>query len=299
MSRAPSGPGLPEARLAVVGDVHRRFDGADAQALDAGGYDAVLFVGDLAGYRWQEAHAVAGAIARLRTPAFVVPGNHDAALLPHLASEVFDWPRLRRVSGRGMARRVARLRAALGPATLCGLSAHPLPVRGGALHLVAGRPHSMGGPRLAFPRYLGPDLGVRSIDEAAARLRDLVDASPADRALLFLAHNGPRGLGARRDDPWGCDFRPEEGDWGDADLEAAVRHAVAQGRRVAAVVAGHMHHALRGGGTRRTEGLLAGVPCFNAAQVPRHRRGPGRRRASHHLRLELGPDGAVATPVWS
>ncbi len=26
--------------------------------------------------------------------------------------------------------------------------------------------------------------------------------------LIFLAHNGPTGLGGQKDDIWGCDFRP-------------------------------------------------------------------------------------------
>ena len=55
-----------------------------------------------------------------------------------------------------------------------------------------------------------------------------------------------------------------------------------------AVVAGHMHHRLKGGGERRWLVERAGVLYVNAARVPRID-GDGRR---YHVRLET--DGETA-----
>jgi uncharacterized protein (TIGR04168 family) len=75
------------------------------------------------------------------------------------------------------------------------------------------------------------------MQESAGALLRLVD-QVSTPTLLILAHNGPRGLGNRAHDIWGCDFRDEEGDWGDPDLEVAVARAVERGLR-AVIVAGH------------------------------------------------------------
>ena len=53
------------------------------------------------------------------------------------------------------------------------------------------------------------------------------------------------------------------------DLTAAIAHACARGRAPAAVIAGHMHWALRGGGARREQLERDGILYFNAARVPR------------------------------
>jgi len=290
-------------RLALVGDIHLHFDDEDVAQLDDAGYDAVLFTGDLSDWDWRDGLLVARRIARLRTPAFVVPGNHDAVWATQILAEVLGWGQgVRSVLGVGQGRRVAALREALAPAVLGGFDAHRVPLSSGAITLICGRPHSMGGPRLSFPGYLGRAFGCHGLDDAAGRLRRLVDGRPREDALLFLAHNGPAGLGADRAAPCGCDFRPEEGDWGDPDLATALEHAVAQGRRVLGVLAGHMHHRLRGGGRRRTRGRLLGVPVVNAAEVPRHRPGPdaggppGLRR--HHVRIEIDGDDLRAEDVW-
>ena len=75
-------------RLALIGDVHLRFDADDVRALDGAGYDAVLFAGDLAGYAHRGGLRTARAIASLRTPAIVIPGNHDGAHPQQLLAEV-------------------------------------------------------------------------------------------------------------------------------------------------------------------------------------------------------------------
>jgi uncharacterized protein (TIGR04168 family) len=278
-------------RIAVVGDVHLAWDDQDVSALDGAGYDLVLFVGDLAGYGAEGAVRVARSIAKLRTPALVMPGNHDAVTTAQLGSEVFYTSSLMREAlAVGMARRVKRLRLALGPVPLCGYSLH----RFGALCVLAARPHSIGGPRLGFRRYLRQRFGVATLADSSARLCELFDAVALGEDIIVLAHCGPCGLGDTRDAIYGNDFRPEQGDWGDPDLADALAHAANSGKSVRAVVAGHMHHHLRGGGQRTWQLERDGVLHVNAARVPRRKR-TGER---HHVRLTLRPGELSATPVW-
>jgi uncharacterized protein (TIGR04168 family) len=280
-------------RIAVIGDVHLSFGDADVRHLNGAGYDLVAFVGDLAGYRHGGGVEVARAIGALRGPTLVIPGNHDATHVVHLAAEAFLLHRLRGALGGRQHRRAAALRRALGPAELCGYSVHPFETHG--LSVIAARPHTMGGPHLAFRRYLQQAHGVSTLEQSAARLCALVDRAPHER-IVFLAHNGPTGLGGRRDDIWGCDFRREEGDFGDEDLRLAIAHARASGRRVLAVLAGHMHHAVKGGGVRRWQLERDGVLYVNAARVPRIFRENG-RLVRHHVRVSIEGDGATAEPV--
>jgi uncharacterized protein (TIGR04168 family) len=297
-------PDVRPARLAVLGDVHLAFDAVDVRLLDAAGYDAILFVGDLAGYRQSGGLAVARIIATLRTPAFVIPGNHDAVTPAQLAAEVVESTAavdaLERVPfGEGQEARVAALAAALrGPrgtgAILGGYSHHRLEAPGIApIDLVMGRPHSFGGARLSFAPYLSRAFGVRSLADSTAHLDALLGQCSAERTVV-LAHNGPAGLGASRADPFGCDFRRGEGDHGDPDLAQALARARARGAPIAAVVAGHMHHALRGGGMRGWLGSRDGTLVVNAARVPRVRRDGGR----HHVCLTIDGARAEATEVW-
>lgn len=278
----------------MVGDVHLQWDDRDVGHLDGAGYDLVAFVGDLAGYR-HDARGVAGSIARLATPAFVIPGNHDGVSLPHLAAETLERPRLARVLGGGQHRRCKSLREALAPVPLAGYSLHEARRDDLAVSVVAGRPHSQGGGFFAFARYLEQAFGVTSLQSSAERLCRLVDEAPHER-LIFVAHNGPSGLGDRRHDIWGCDFRREEGDFGDVDLRAAIEHAQRVGKRVLAVAAGHMHHRIKGGGERRWLVERDGVLYVNAARVPRiERSASGELR--WHVRLETDGERASAELV--
>ena len=272
-------------RLAVVGDVHGCFDAVDAQQLAAGGYDRILFVGDLAAFTHRSGMAAARCIAPLADRALVLFGNHDGVLFRQLVAEAKGHRVRARILGVGMKRRVAALTRALGGVPLCGYSRHELRRGDWALTLIAARPHSMGGPRLGYPHHLARAFGVSSLEESAWRLRALVDAAEAPD-LFFLAHNGPTGLGAARDDLFGCDFHPEEGDWGDADLRDAIDYAASCGKRVRAVVAGHMHHELKEGGQRRSSANRDGTLYLNVARVPRiESASAGRRR--HHVVLTL------------
>jgi len=275
-------------RIAIVGDIHGHWSPEDVDQLDHLAYDAVVVVGDLAGLRFAPTLGVARGLAQLTTRTIVVPGNHDATHPAQLLAEVTGAPRLGDPLATAQARRLDTLKTALGPCELGAYSLHRI----GEITLVAARPHSMGGPTLSFAAHLHAVWGIDSLEASARRLCALVDEAPTEH-LVFVGHNGPTGLGDRRDDIWGCDFRRAEGDWGDADLRAAIDHARETGRRVAAVCAGHMHRRVRGGGQRTAQRRQDGTLYVNAAEVPRVREG---RR--HHVALELLDGPARATDRW-
>jgi uncharacterized protein (TIGR04168 family) len=282
-------------KLAVIGDVHLRWDGRDVAYFRDAGYERILFVGDLAAYSHRAALEVARSIAALGSRALVLPGNHDGIHAGQLVAEMTGRLGVSYALGGGQARRCREIAAALGDAELCGYSRHTVRGPAGPLTIVAARPHSMGGSYIAYRRYLEERFGVGTLAGSADRLRSLVDGSE-DGALVFLAHCGPSGLGTRRADIWGCDFRRAEGDWGDEDLRLAVAHATARGRRVLAVVAGHMHHAVKGGGLRPWSLERDGVLYVNAARVPRIFRCEG-RQVRHHIALEVGAEAVTAREV--
>ena len=293
---APDDASRPRAAdIAVVGDVHLQWDAEDAAYFRDAPYACVLFVGDLAGYSHRGGLGVARSIAGLGRRALVLPGNHDGIHVGQLVAEVVRERRLARLLDRGQERRCAALRAALGDATLCGYSLHHVATAVGPLGVVAARPHSMGGSYIAYEGYIGRRFGVRSVEASARCLQSLVDRCPHER-LLFLAHCGPTGLGAGRADIWGCDFKAEEGDWGDEDLRRAIAHARGRGKQVLAVIAGHMHHAVKNGGRRPWSVEHDGVLYVNAARVPRIFR-DGEDVVRHHVALRITGKGARAVEV--
>lgn len=282
-------------KLAVIGDVHGLFDEADIAYLNASDYAGVLFVGDLGNYRDGGDLTVARRIAQLTKPSWVIPGNHDAVHLAQLLAEVVRRPNAATLWARRQGRRVAALEAALGPSKLVGYNVVTLETDGDAIDMIVGRPHAMDGGKLSFGAYLGEHFGVTTLEQSAIRLKELVEQSTHQR-LLFLAHNGPAGLGAARHDIWGCDFLPGAGDWGDPDLRVAIDHARTLGKTVLAVVAGHMHHRLKGGGNRTWTVQHDGILHVNAARVPRIMRRDG-THLHHHIELRLDAQPS-ATEHW-
>ncbi|MEZ4369853.1 MAG: metallophosphoesterase [Polyangiaceae bacterium] len=264
---APRDSPDPPIRIAVVGDIHAFWGPPDVEYFNQSDYDLVLFVGDLGGYTVGGTLKVARSIARLEKPALVLPGNHDAITPAQLAAEISGVGSLIELASGGEERRRRELAEALGPVPLVGYSLHRFRFRTQTLSIVAARPHSFGGPRLAFRPLMKRAFGVTSLEESETRLKQLVD--DASNELLFLAHNGPTGLGEARESIWGCDFRRNAGDFGDPDLRGALTYATSQGKRVRAVLAGHMHHALKGGGDRTWLEEAAGTYYVNAARVPR------------------------------
>ena len=272
-------------KIAIVGDVHLHFNQRDVEYFNQSDYSLILFVGDLINYRSTGLAAMGKLLGQLEAPTYFIPGNHDGTSLGQLVAEVVDQPWLRTITSLGSTTRVRSMEERLSNITTCGYSLHPFEINGLTFDMVAARPHAMGGGKLSFPRQLKNKFGIASMAESSQRLIELVDQSTAKR-ILFLAHNGPAGLGAKRHDIWGCDFRKGEGDFGDPDLQAAIKYAITQGKEVCAVVAGHMHHALKGGGTRKWHQERDQVHYINAARVPRIEREEN-NWIHHHVRLEL------------
>jgi uncharacterized protein (TIGR04168 family) len=284
-------------RLGIVGDVHLAFGPKDVSSLDRAGYDAVLFVGDLAGYSHRGAIKVGKYIAALKAPTFVLPGNHDCMTAQQMFAEMMGHQATISMVSGGEEARVAELRAAIGSAILTGYAVHEI----GAISIIAARPHSFGGPSFAFKPYLSRAFGITNLDASGARLCDLVDEAEAEQ-LIFFAHNGPTGLGSARDAIWGCDFKRQGGDFGDQDLRDAIDHARARGKNVLAVVAGHMHRQLRGSGPARERPAFlrdeAGTLFINAARVPRVFKHPETKaELRHHVMLRIEGERAEAEDV--
>jgi uncharacterized protein (TIGR04168 family) len=275
-------------RIAIVGDVHHRWTDDDTAWFSAGDQDLVVVIGDLAGFRFSGTRRIAERLSEVTRPLLLIPGNHDASHAVQLLGESIARPALGRPFVGVQSRNLTALHEAVAPHPIGAYSLHPV----GDVTVVAGRPHSMGGPHLSFAPHLLATWGIDSLEASTERLKALVDAAPTEE-LLFVAHNGPAGLGATRTDIWGCDFRREEGDWGDPDLAAAIAHAKATGRRVRAVVGGHMHRRIRGGGEREARKTVDGTLYVNAAEVPRIT-----DRGHHHVALTLTADTTTAEDRW-
>jgi uncharacterized protein (TIGR04168 family) len=252
-------------KLAVIGDIHLAWTEADTAYFNESDHDAILFVGDIYNYSLQRGLRAAAELASLDKPALLVPGNHDAVHPAQLAAEITRRQSLIRITSWGHTQRVQELREVVGGVQVGGYSVHHL---GEGVDVIVGRPHSMGGSSLSFQPHLIEAYGVHTLEESIERLKTCVDDSSAS-TVLFLAHNGPTGLGERRNDIWGCDFRREEGDFGDSDLRVAIDYARERGKRVLAVIAGHMHHRIRGGGQRSWYERRDDILYVNAARVPR------------------------------
>lgn len=266
------------ATLLVVGDVHDQWRDEDRAFIERSGADLTLFVGDLG----DENAALVARLAAIDAPKVFMLGNHDA------------WQSFSR-----KAPTVALLDSlsALGAEHMA-YSLRELPQAG--MTLIGARPFTWGGPSLRSPELYEKLYAVRDHRESAARIA-AVAARAAHHDLLILAHNGPTGISLHARDIWGKDFgRQPGGDWGDRDLELAIEAIERSGRRVRAVVAGHMHDRLfHPRGKRRDRFVRRHDTLFvNSAVVPRLRVEDGRELA-HYVRLTLA-DGDVRAleEIW-
>ena len=274
---------MSELRIGVVGDLHTHWDEVDVAHFDRSDYDLVFFTGDLGGGTASSSLRIARVMSRLRKQALVMPGNNDTGDIAELAAEL--------THRRGI-RKLAAIRSGLEPGSsdmedlgirLCGYTLHRHTRGPVDLTIVAARPHSMGGPELSFPEHMQASYGIDSLEASRARLFALLDEVETEN-VVFFSHNGPTGLGNEPHDMWGCDFRPGGGDWGDPDLAAAIDYARHIGKRVLAVVAGHMHLETKHGRERPWQVEKLGTLYINAARVPRIF---AREAATHRHHVEL------------
>lgn len=136
---------------------------------------------------------------------------------------------------------------------------------------------------------------MESLEHSTERLVGLVEEADADQ-LIFLAHNGPLGLGEEPHDMWGCDFKEDGGDWGDPDLSAAIGHARSTGRQVLAVIGGHMHLRTKHGTERPWLAEQDGTLYINAARVPRIYSGSD-DVYRHHVSVTISDAGLAAEEI--
>ncbi|MEM8563174.1 MAG: metallophosphoesterase [Pseudomonadota bacterium] len=248
-------------RIGVVGDLHSHFDEIDVHQLNEQGYDLIFFTGDLGGGAQGSSLHMARIMSDLDGPVLVMPGNNDTVDITELGAELLHR------HGLHMIRAIATHHEEPGDIGLCGYSHHPIEVGNRHVSLIAARPHSMGGPNLSFADHLAQTYNIHSLAESASRLNSLIDEAHSE--IIFLAHNGPYGLGGEPNDIWGCDFKAGAGDWGDTDLAEAIDYALSANKRVLAVVAGHMHLMTKQKVERPWKVASNGVEYINAARVPR------------------------------
>lgn len=284
-------------QIALIGDVHRQFNQHDISQFNQSSYDYLLCTGDLANLWHWEGLRAAKIMAQLQKPTLIIPGNHDTLTLPQLVAEIKQWPLWsRKMLAWGQPLLLRQWQRALGGVQVGGYSVHPVPGVND-LAVVVGRPFGMGGSILHCQPQLKRQFGLGTLAESAAKLCQLVAQTPQHQ-LIFLAHNGPTGLGSRRDSIWGKDFKPPAEDFGDSDLREAIDFAQQRGKTVLAVVAGHMHHHIHRAGNRTWHLEQNGIHYINAARVPRIFERDG-RIVHHHIRLTIEGDSVtVSEQLW-
>src|SRR5688572_1669869 len=211
-------------KLAIVGDLHGHFTDDDVHYFNRSDYDLLLFVGDMGSGTRKDGVSIIRLVARLKKPTLIMPGNNDAPHLPDLAAELtYQAGRREILQALGKARSSWVIPV--------GYSAHPLLTPFGEITLICGRPLAQGGSGISFADTLERVHGVGTRDVSLAKYRHLV-ADARTRRLLFLAHNGPTGLGESEDALWARDFPAPEGrehefpkDFGDDDLRGALEYS--------------------------------------------------------------------------
>ncbi|OMO90947.1 hypothetical protein COLO4_18762 [Corchorus olitorius] len=143
------------------------------------------------------------------------------------------------------------------------------------LSVVGGRPFSCGGPQIHRKRLLSARYGIEDMDGSAKRIYEAAIRTPEDHLVVFLAHNGPTGLGSELNDICGKDWVFGGGDHGDPDLAQAITHLKETTTiSVPLVVFGHMHKELaHGNGLRKMIAIgIDNIIYLNGAIVPRVKR---------------------------
>jgi uncharacterized protein (TIGR04168 family) len=245
-------------KIAIVGDVHDRWEAADEVALQLLGVDLVLFVGDFG----NESVQVVREIAAVKLPKATVFGNHDAW---YSAS---DWGKQKCPYDRQKEDWVQD-QIDLLKETHVGYSKLDFPEL--QLTVVGSRPFSWGGDVWKNAEFYKERFGVTSFAESTAKIVAAAQTAAYD-TVIFLGHNGPVGLGSNADDPCGKDWQPLGGDYGDPDLTEAIALVRKLGKTIPLVTFGHMHHDLRytKQHLRKTFVISSeGTMYLNAARVPR------------------------------
>lgn len=114
--------------------------------------------------------------------------------------------------------------------------------------------------------------GVINMQESARRIYETALGAPEGHYIVFLAHNGPKGLGSNMNDICGRDWEFGGGDHGDPDLAEAISLLKSNTQfSIPLVVFGHMHKKLAFSDNPRTMLVIGddGILYLNGAIVPR------------------------------
>lgn len=246
-----------KVKIAVVGDVHDLWEDRDAIALEHLGVDLVLFVGDFG----NESVDTVAKVASVKTPKAVVLGNHDVWYIAN------PW---RRKPPYNL-QKENRLQQQLDLLGESHVGYGKLDFPQFKISVVGGRPFSWGGPQLRLDEFYRARWGVSNIAESSNLIVKAAQRTTYE-TIIFLSHSGPAGLGEKKEDICGRDWREEGGDFGDPDLTTAIEKVRALGKNIPLVTFGHMHHQLRHTQERLRTVIKTspqGTVYFNAARVPR------------------------------
>ncbi|ACK68354.1 metallophosphoesterase [Rippkaea orientalis PCC 8801] len=247
-----------DIKIAVVGDIHDQWQEEDNLALERLGVDLVLFVGDFG----NESVPIVRCIANLPLPKAVIMGNHDAW---YTASA---WGRKQCPYDRTQEDWLQTQLDLLGEIHV-GYSKLDFPQF--KLSVVGSRPYSWGGPEWKNKEFLRDRYGVTNFAESTAKIVAAAQETTQE-TIIFLAHNGPKGLGDEAEAICGRDWQPLGGDHGDPDLAEAIAQVRHLGKPIPLVTFGHMHHRLRHTQSRlrtQVKNHPHGTIYLNAASVPR------------------------------
>jgi uncharacterized protein (TIGR04168 family) len=222
----------------------------------------------------------------------MIPGNWDSTNLFQLAGELFHFQILKKIGSRGHKIRLLELKKIIQNINIEYYYYKCINISGFDFGIIFARPFSMGGPSLYFEEFLFKEFGIRSISDSFEYLKKVILSCP-NKELIFLAHNGPSGLGGERTDICGADFKKNGGDFGDPDLEKAIDFAKSLGKKVHAVLFGHLHRFKNQSGTRKFLITLNDTLYVNAAEVPRIQNGK-----RHHVKIILSKEGVSSEEIW-
>ncbi|TGK00719.1 hypothetical protein EHO59_12315 [Leptospira semungkisensis] len=274
-----------DLKIALVGDVHGFWNSSDTRFFSESDYDALVFTGDLGTISARSCLSIAKRISKVSKPGFLIPGNNDGPSILARLAEIFGWSSYKpRLDTFLLERRLQVLEKNLAPIRILGYSIQDeIP----GVSLLGARPLAMGS-RISFLPYIQRKYGISSMQESKEKLVSLAEKVDLNsRDLIVLAHNGPTGLGSKAKDIWGCDFKKEEGDFGDEDLGDFLSVSSSLNRKPKVVIAGHMHHSSRNGkrGSRIWKVRKDGILFINAARVPRIFKDKNGNIWHHHIEL--------------
>ena len=266
-----------EITIAVVGDVHDLWELEDNVALQCLGVDLVLFVGDFG----NEAVDIVQQVAAVEIPKAVIMGNHDAW---YSAS---SWGKQKAPYDRSQEDRVQQQLDLLGESHV-GYDKLDFPQFD--LSIVGSRPFSWGGSTWRNSQFYRDRYNIKSFEESTDRIVESAK-NAACETLIFIAHNGPFGLGDKTESICGRDWKIEGGDYGDRDLTEAIVRVRNSGKAIPLVTFGHMHHELKNppGKRRNIVEIDEQTVYLNAACVPRIIRSfPGKKRSFSLVKFNQG-----------